>query len=105
MLTYDLNLRGKKSIYEYLYECIRSDILCGNLKNGDKLPSKRELAKNHAIAVITVENAYAQLVIEGYVTSKEKSGFYVNAGITGKFGESSQLLSHATENVKDDFIK
>lgn len=79
MLIYDLEKRGSKPLYEYLYCCIRDDITSGVLKQGEKLPSKRELARDHGIALITVENAYAQLIIEGYVTAKEKSGYYVNA--------------------------
>lgn len=81
-LIYDLEKRGKHPIYEYLYLCIREDVLNGTLKPGEKLPSKRELARNHDVALITVENAYAQLIIEGYVTAKEKSGYFVNPGMT-----------------------
>ena len=78
-MIYDLEKRGQRPIYEYLYECIREDILQGVLKAGEKLPSKRVMAKDHGIALITVENAYAQLMIEGYVTAREKSGYFVNA--------------------------
>ena len=35
------------------------------------------LAKNLAVSVITVENAYGQLAAEGYIYSVPKSGFYV----------------------------
>lgn len=81
MLIYDLENRGARPIYEYLYLCIRRDILSGLLKPGDKLPSKREMARDHHIALITVENAYAQLMIEGYVTSREKSGYFVSGDV------------------------
>lgn len=80
-LIYDLEKRGKHPIYEYLYLCIREDVLSGTLKPGEKLPSKREMARSHDVALITVENAYAQLIIEGYVTAREKSGYYVNPGM------------------------
>ncbi|MCR5585351.1 MAG: PLP-dependent aminotransferase family protein [Lachnospiraceae bacterium] len=83
MLTYDMEQRGSKPLYEYLYICIREDILKGFLKPGEKLPSKREMSKNLNIALITVENAYAQLIIEGYVTAREKRGYFVNAVTTG----------------------
>ena len=79
MLTYNLSKRGKTPIYEYLYKCIRDDILMGRIKAGDKLPSKRSFAKHLGVSVITVENAYTQLLIEGYVSSVEKSGFYVTS--------------------------
>lgn len=54
----------------------QNDILLGNIRPGEKLPSKRTFAKNLGISVITVENAYAQLVAEGYLYSMPKRGFY-----------------------------
>ena len=66
MLTYSFEKIGKESLYEYLYKCIRRDILTGKIQAGEKLPSKRSFARNLGISVITVENAYAQLVAEGW---------------------------------------
>ena len=76
MLTYNFSNIGSDSLYEYLYKCIKNDILLGNIRPGEKLPSKRTFAKNLGISVITVENAYAQLVAEGYLYSMPKRGFY-----------------------------
>lgn len=77
MLTYSFsNLKGE-SMYSHLYKCIKGDITSGALHSGDKLPSKRTLAKNLGISIITVENAYAQLVVEGYIYSLPKRGYYV----------------------------
>ena len=78
MLTYDFENKGKTSLYEYLYKCIREDILSGKIQAGEKLPSKREMAKNHNISVITVENAYAQLIVEGYIYAEEKKGYFAS---------------------------
>lgn len=79
MLTYSFaNLEGE-SIYMHLYKCIRNDITSGTLKPREKLPSKRMLAKNLGISLITVENAYAQLAVEGYITSEPRRGYYVAA--------------------------
>ena len=58
MITYTFTNTGSDSLYEYLYKCIKNDILQGNLRAGEKLPSKRTFAKNLGISVITVENAY-----------------------------------------------
>ena len=77
MLTYNLTATGSDSLYESLYKCIKNDILQGNIKPGEKLPSKRSFAKNLGISVITVENAYEQLIAEGYIYSMPKRGFYV----------------------------
>jgi GntR family transcriptional regulator/MocR family aminotransferase len=78
MLTYDINNRNNLTIYEYIYKCIKEDILNGVLDAGFKLPSKRELAKHHQISLKTVENAYEQLITEGYIYSVEKKGYFVS---------------------------
>ncbi len=81
MPMYTLDQRGKSSLYEYLYRCLREDIRSGRLAGGTRLPSKRDMARDHGIAVVTVENAYAQLLAEGYVISRPRSGFYVAEGL------------------------
>ena len=78
MLTYSFADIGSDSLYEHLYKCIKNDIKKGVLEKNGKLPSKRSLAKNLGISVITVENAYAQLMAEGYIYSIAKKGYYVS---------------------------
>ncbi len=78
MLTYSFADTGSDSLYQHLYKCIKNDILTRNLRAGEKLPSKRSFAKNLGISVITVENAYAQLISEGYLYSIPKKGFFVS---------------------------
>ena len=79
MLTYSLKKSPGVPLYEALYRCIRRDILSGNLKPGEKLPSKRALAQNLEVSKITVETAYSQLLEEGYISSREKVGYFVEA--------------------------
>ena len=79
MLTYELKKAPGVPLYEALYRCIRQDILDGKLKPGEKLPSKRALAQHLELGKITVEAAYAQLLSEGYIRSREKVGFFVEA--------------------------
>lgn len=68
--------RGDLAFYEYLYRCIRHDIAHGKVKPGQKLPSKRTLAKQLGVSLITIEAAYDQLVAEGYIRSRERCGYY-----------------------------
>lgn len=77
LLTYSFADLGSDSLYEHLYKCIKNDILNGVLTIGEKLPSKRNFAKNLNISTITVENAYAQLMAEGYIYSLPKKGYFV----------------------------
>lgn len=77
MLTYSFTEIGSDTLYHHLYECIKNDIIKGILKENDPIPSKRSFAKNLGISVITIENAYAQLMAEGYIYSVPKKGFFV----------------------------
>ena len=77
MLTYSFENSGSDPMYEHLAKCIKNDILSGNIKAGEKLPSKRNFAKNLGISVITIEGAYGLLADEGYIYSIPKKGFFV----------------------------
>ncbi|MCF2651990.1 PLP-dependent aminotransferase family protein [Anaeromassilibacillus senegalensis] len=76
MLTYSFEDIGAESLYIHLYKCIRDDIVSGKIAPGTKLPSKRSFAENLGVSVITVENAYAQLISEGYLYSAPKKGYF-----------------------------
>lgn len=76
MLTYDLDPDSRYPLYQQIYNKIKDDIVQGKIKSGEKLPSKRSLAKHLQLSVITVENAYAQLNAEGYIYAVEKKGYF-----------------------------
>lgn len=76
MRTYVLDPGASTPLYEQLYRAVKEDILSGTISGGEKLPSKRTLAEHLNISRITVENAYNQLLTEGYITSRPKSGYY-----------------------------
>jgi len=77
MFSYDMSKAGANSLYHYLYQCIKKDIVSGNVLAEEQLPSKRNLAQNLGVSVVTVENAYAQLLAEGFIYSLPKKGFFV----------------------------
>lgn len=104
MLTYDFSKRGKTSLYEYLYKCIKEDILSGRIMSKEKLPSKREMAKNNGISVITVENAYAQLIVEGYIYTKEKKGYYVGEISSQHIESEIKLIRQKEEKKREWFV-
>lgn len=79
MLDYNLEQRGEASLYEYVYQQIRDDIVAGRIAAGEHLPSKRAFASHLGISVITIENAYGQLLAEGYICSKPRRGYYACA--------------------------
>ncbi|MCR5228238.1 MAG: PLP-dependent aminotransferase family protein [Eubacterium sp.] len=96
MLSYSFLDDKKVPLYEQLYQFIRDDIMEGRLDTHSILPSKRSLAKQLSISITTVENAYNQLVSEGYIYSKPKSGYYVSdiptaPSETNRHNESSYI--------------
>lgn len=74
MLTYELDAKNSRSLYEQLYQAIRSDIELARLDAGSKLPSKRTLAQHLGISVITVESAYRQLAPRAISKRKSAAG-------------------------------
>ena len=63
--------------YQAVYRRVKRDILTGVLAPGARLPSKRAMAAEAGVSVVTVEHAYRQLVDEGYAAARERSGTYV----------------------------
>lgn len=77
MITIDFSKRGKKGLCDFIYEFIKEGIVSGTFSPNEKLPSKRALADHLGVSVITVQNAYSLLCVEGYLYSIEKKGFFV----------------------------
>ncbi len=107
MLTYTFENKGNEPLYESLYKQIKEDIHNGKLKPHEKLPSKRTFAKHLNISTITIENAYSQLMAEGYIYSIPKSGFYVSEFIINSNKEQMNIkptLSNDKQEYLADFV-
>lgn len=64
-------------IYEQIKEQMKAAIINGEVKEGDLLPSIRQLARDLKISVITTSRAYSDLEKEGFVKSIQGKGYYV----------------------------
>jgi len=64
-------------IYEQITRQIKSQIISGELKEGEALPSIRRLAMDLQISVITTKRAYEELEKEGFVDTVEGKGSFV----------------------------
>lgn len=98
MLTYTLD-KDKGHLSRELYKALKNDIEEGKLKRGEKLPSKRTFARNCSVSTITVQNAYDQLVSEGYITAIEKKGYYVSDSFVKKKSKVSYLVEEDEETT------
>ena len=79
-MNYVIDKDGETPAYMQLYAQLRADILAGALPFGAKLPSKRTLAEELGLSLITVEHALALLADEGYVETRQRSGIFVAFG-------------------------
>ncbi len=80
-MTYDfIELRrdDKTPLYQQLYNTISKSIENGKLPQGTKLPSIRGLSVDLNLSRTTVESAYQQLCVEGFIVSKPQSGYFVH---------------------------
>ena len=103
-MHYHIDKTAAQSAYLQLYHQLRRDIVSGVYPLGTKLPSKRLIAGETGVSVITVEHALAILCDEGYLESRERSGFFVSFAAADCFPVSEMendrraLSLHGTED-------
>ena len=76
-MQYMIQKNRQQPAYLQLYMHLRDDIVQGVYPFGAKLPSKRTIADELKLSIVTVEHAYALLCDEGYIRPRERSGYFV----------------------------
>jgi GntR family transcriptional regulator len=76
----DREWNDNQPIYRQLRDRVVAMILDGVLKEGDPLPSVRNVAADYRVNPLTVLKAYQELVDEGLLESRRGLGMFVNAG-------------------------
>lgn len=78
------NYQLKKKIYDQMnarylqiYRRLKTAIISGDYAWNQRLPSKRQLAVDSSVSVITIDHAYRLLCDEGYAEARERSGYFV----------------------------
>ena len=89
---------NSQPIYEQIYLQIKSAIISEKLKEGDVLPSIRNLAKDLRISVITTKRAYDELEKDGYIYSVAGKGSYVAE-------KNTELLREAHLKQIEEFMR
>lgn len=88
-------------IYEQIEEQIKSQIISGELVEGDALPSMRVLAKELKISIITTKRAYEELERDGFIESVTGKGSFVK-GINGDIVKENMMF--AIEELLDKAV-
>ena len=74
-----INNSSMTPIYEQMVGQIKAQIMSGERKEGDMLPSVRALAKDLRVSALTVKKAYDELEREGFVTTVHGKGTFVTS--------------------------
>ena len=79
-------------LYEQIEEQIKSQIMAGELAEGDALPSMRVLAKDLKISIITTKRAYEELERDGFIVSVTGKGSFVR-GINSEIVKENMMFA------------
>lgn len=88
-------------IYEQIEEQIKSQIMSGDLVEGELLPSMRVLAKDLKISIITTKRAYEDLERDGFIESVTGKGSFVK-GINNDIVKENMMF--AIEELLDKAV-
>ncbi len=91
-------------LYFEIYKDIKNRILRAEYAAGEKLPSKRITADKYGCSVITVEAAYGMLLDEGYIESRERSGYFV-CKIDALYKEEAKDITVEHLDESSDILK
>lgn len=76
-MKYHVDYTKNIPAYLQLYHQLRQDIVNGAFAYGSRLPSKRLLAEEAGVSVITIQRCYSILCDEGYIDARQRSGYFV----------------------------
>jgi GntR family transcriptional regulator/MocR family aminotransferase len=76
-MIFSLSRKKPKPLYEQIYDQLKQAIQGQRLTAGTRLSSIRQMAEDLQVSRTTVETAYQQLTVEGYLDNRPRSGYYV----------------------------
>lgn len=80
-IMFEIDLKDRRAIYEQIIDKFKQLIIRDILKQDEKLPSVRELAKQLTINPNTIQKAYRELERQGYIYSVKGRGNFVSSEI------------------------
>jgi len=98
----DREWNDNQPIYRQLRDRVVAMILDGLLKEGDPLPSVRNVAAEYRVNPLTVLKGYQQLVDEGLVETRRGLGMFINIGARGMLlqGERQKFLGEEWPRIQ-----
>ena len=96
---------SRKPIYEQIVEGIEYEIITGNLKARDQLPSIRELSAAHAVNPNTIQKAFLELDRAGVIISNQGRGCFVSDDAMEKIRERLRPRLAELENLAGELFR
>lgn len=94
------SIDSERPVYIQLIEHIQANIISGNFKPGDKIPSVRDLAAEAGVNPNTMQRALAELERMGLIFTNRTSGRY----ITSDIGVIKKLKERSAMNIIEEFL-
>ena len=103
----DREWNDSQPIYRQLRDRVVAMILDGILKEGDSLPSVRNVAAEYRVNPLTVLKGYQQLVDEGLVEARRGRGMFINAGARSLLlqGERQKFLAEEWPRIHATMLR
>ena len=76
---FEIDLKSRKAIYEQVTGNFKRLIITGVLKQDEKVPSVRDMAKMLTVNPNTVQKAYRELEVQGYIYTVLGQGSFISA--------------------------
>ena len=96
---FELDLRSRKPIYEQLVEKMKELIINEVLKPDEQLPSVRQLAQQLTINPNTIQKAYRELELQGFIYSQKGKGSFVNPIDLGRDADKIMQVKQELEKL------
>jgi GntR family transcriptional regulator/MocR family aminotransferase len=95
--TFFLDPAFEGSLQQQIQQMVAGGVLSGRFRPGEKLPSSRKLASHLGVSRITVTLAYNELMADDYLTSADRSGYYISENAP----EPPQISGRASQDTVD----
>ena len=96
-----LDFGDHRPIYEQIKEKLKFLIIGGAISPGEKIPSVRELAMSMAVNPNTIQRAYKELEIEGYIYSQAAKGYFVSPVKDAAKADEEKIVSKFSDAVRE----
>ena len=91
--------KERRPLHQQIYDGYRAAVLQGELHPGDRIPSSRDLARDLSVSRFPVLNAYAQLLAEGYLETRDGAGTFVSRSLPEQLMSLTEVARDSMQNI------